>query len=77
MMSQNRAAEIDRMHAKNDYEVNVKAELEILQLHEKINELRENDWKTLIDMQQRQLEMLERMVMECQCRRIAAERVEQ
>jgi uncharacterized membrane protein len=77
MMSQNRAAETDRMHAKNDYEVNVRAELEILQLHEKINELREHDWTTLIDMQQRQLEMLERMVMECQCRRIAAERAEQ
>lgn len=76
MMSQNRAAETDRMHAQNDYEVNVKAELEILQLHEKINELREHDWVTLIEMQQRQLEMLERVMMECRCHQIAAERAE-
>lgn len=67
MMSQNRAAETDRLHAQNDYEVNVKAELEILQLHEKINELREHDWVALIEMQQRQLEMLERVMMECRC----------
>jgi len=62
MMSQNRMAEKDRMQAKHDYEVNVKAELEILQLQEKINELRQRDWIALIDMQQRQIEMLERLL---------------
>ena len=37
MMSQNRQSELDRHHAQNDYEVNVKAELEIELLHEKID----------------------------------------
>lgn len=59
MMSQNRAAETDRMQAHNDYEVNIRAELEILQLQEKLNELREHDWVTLMEMQQRQIELLE------------------
>jgi uncharacterized membrane protein len=48
MMSQNRAAEKDRLHAENDYQVNVKAELEIMRLHEKLNELREQDWTALV-----------------------------
>jgi uncharacterized membrane protein len=61
MMSQNRQAEIDRMQAQNDYEVNIKAELEILQLHEKLNELREQDWVSLLDVQQRQIELLEKV----------------
>lgn len=37
MMSQNRQSELDRKHAESDYEVNVKAELEIELLHEKID----------------------------------------
>lgn len=41
MMSQNRQSEIDRRHAENDYEVNVKAELEIELLHEKIDRMKE------------------------------------
>lgn len=68
MMSQNRAAEKDRMQAQNDYEVNVKAELEIMQLHEKINELREHDWVALVEMQRQQLELLERMLIDGRCR---------
>ena len=40
IMSQNRQQAIDRMAAENDYRVNVKAELEIELLHEKIDELR-------------------------------------
>lgn len=40
MMSQNRQAEKDRVAAAHDYEVNLKAELEIMRLHEKIDELR-------------------------------------
>ncbi len=62
MMSQNRAAEKDRWHAENDYQVNVRAELEIMQLHEKFNELREQDWAALVEMQQQQIAMLERLV---------------
>jgi uncharacterized membrane protein len=64
MMSQNRMAEKDRVQAKHDYEVNIKAELEILQLQEKINELRNRDWIALIEMQQRQIELLERLLSE-------------
>jgi uncharacterized membrane protein len=47
MMSQNRQSELDRKHAENDYEVNVKAELEIELLHEKIDLLKEQELLTL------------------------------
>ncbi|MGF6228780.1 putative membrane protein [Inquilinus ginsengisoli] len=43
MMSQNRQAEIDRQHAEVDYKINIKAELEIEQLHQKIDLLREQE----------------------------------
>ena len=62
MMSQNRQAEADRMQAQNDYEVNIKSELEILQVHEKLNELREHDWATLVELQNRQIEMLQQLL---------------
>jgi len=41
MMSQNRQQDIDRLAAQNDYQINVKAELEIELLHQKIDQLRE------------------------------------
>ena len=47
MMSQNRQAQVDRLQAGNDYEVNVKAELEIELLHQKIDLMREQEIKTL------------------------------
>ncbi|MDQ1094237.1 putative membrane protein [Xanthomonas sacchari] len=62
MMSQNRQAAVDRLHAQNDYEVNIKAELEILQVHEKLNQLREQDWATLVDLQNRQIAMLQQLL---------------
>ncbi|PUE36044.1 DUF1003 domain-containing protein [Limnohabitans sp. Jir72] len=43
MMSQNRQSEMDRRHAQNDYEINVKAELEIELLHEKIDIMKEQE----------------------------------
>ena len=43
MMSQNRQQDIDRKKAENDFQVNVKAELEIELLHQKIDELRETE----------------------------------
>jgi uncharacterized membrane protein len=64
MMSQNRQSEKDHLQAKNDYEVNLKAELEIMQLHEKFNELRDSSWVDLVRMQQQQIEMLEKLVSE-------------
>jgi len=43
MMAQNRQQEIDRKEAENDYKVNIKAELEIELLHQKVDELREKE----------------------------------
>ncbi|MDX1922587.1 MAG: DUF1003 domain-containing protein [Alphaproteobacteria bacterium] len=43
MMAQNREAEIDRMKVQLDYDVNLKAELEIELLHEKIDMMREQE----------------------------------
>jgi len=47
MMSQNRQQEIDRKEAENDYKINIKAELEIELLHQKLDELREKEILTL------------------------------
>ncbi|MGA9796782.1 MAG: DUF1003 domain-containing protein [Rhizomicrobium sp.] len=43
MMSQNRQSDIDRMAAKNDYDINIKAELEIELLHQKLDHIREQE----------------------------------
>lgn len=43
MMSQNRQADVDRLKAEDDYRINIKAELEIELLHQKIDELRERE----------------------------------
>ena len=53
MMSQNRQSEIDRRHAEHDYRINVKAELEIELLHNKIDALREQEILELINVIQR------------------------
>ena len=47
MMSQNRQSEMDRRHAETDYEINVKAELEIELLHEKIDLMKERELMAL------------------------------
>jgi uncharacterized membrane protein len=47
MMSQNRQQDIDRKEADNDYKVNIKAELEIELLHQKLDELREKEVQAL------------------------------
>ncbi|MGH9763491.1 MAG: DUF1003 domain-containing protein [Blastocatellia bacterium] len=62
MMSQNRQAEKDRLQSTYDFEIDTKAELEILQLHDKFNEMRDRHWVDLVEMQQRQIDMLERLV---------------
>jgi uncharacterized membrane protein len=53
MMSQNRQSEVDRSHAEHDYKINVKAELEIELLHNKIDALREREIFQLIGIIQR------------------------
>ena len=64
MMSQNRHDDKDRLAAAHDYEVNLKAELEILSLHQKVDGLREQQWMELIGLQQRQIDLLERLLKE-------------
>jgi uncharacterized membrane protein len=61
MMSQNRQAARDRLEARHDYEVNMKAEVEIMDLHAKIDKLRESQWSELLSLQQRQVELLEQI----------------
>jgi uncharacterized membrane protein len=53
MMSQNRQSEIDRRRAEHDYRINVKAELEIELLHNKIDALREQEILQLVNIIQR------------------------
>jgi uncharacterized membrane protein len=62
MMSQNRQAYKDRLSAEHDYEVNLKAELEIIGLHEKVDSLREHQWLELISIQQEQLRLLRQLL---------------
>ena len=62
MMSQNRYAAKDRVAAEHDYEVNLKAELEILALHRKIDTLREQQWVELVAMQQQQILLLTQLL---------------
>jgi uncharacterized membrane protein len=59
MMSQNRAEARDRLRAENDYKVNLKAELEIRHLHEKIDHLLQRQYNRLFEIQQIQIELLE------------------
>ena len=58
MMSQKRQEEKDRQRSYNDYRVNLKAELEIRHLHEKIDYLISRQWQRLSEIQQVQIEML-------------------
>ncbi|AIM35926.1 DUF1003 domain-containing protein [Sphingobacterium sp. SG20118] len=62
MMSQNRQEEKDRQRAQNDYMVNLKAELEIRTLHEKIDHLLIHKEQELIEMQQYQLEIIKDLI---------------
>ena len=59
MMSQKRQEAKDRLRARNDYQVNLKAELEIRHLHEKLDHLITKQWQRLAEIQQIQLEMLQ------------------
>jgi uncharacterized membrane protein len=61
MMSQNRAEARDRLRAENDYKVNLKAELEIRHLHEKLDHLLRKQYNRLFEIQQIQIELLEEL----------------
>ena len=58
MMSQNRQEAKDRLRSQHDYQVNLKAELEIRHLHDKIDHLLSNQWERLIEIQQIQIDLL-------------------
>lgn len=58
MMSQNRQEARDRVRAEHDYQVNLKAELEIRHLHEKLDHLLNHQWERLLQIQEVQVDLL-------------------
>ena len=62
MMSQNRQSATDRQMAVHDYEVNLKAEIEIMALHEKMDALRSEQLAALLLKQQQQIDLLTRLL---------------
>jgi uncharacterized membrane protein len=64
MMSQNRQAIRDRIDAAHDYEINLKVELEMYSLHQKFDELGDQKWGQLVEMQKQQIWLLEGLLRE-------------
>jgi len=62
MMSQNRSGARDRARAELDYQVNLKAELEVGALHEKLDHLLHERWESLAEIQHEQLELLRELL---------------
>jgi uncharacterized membrane protein len=62
MMSQNRQAARDRADAAHDYEINLKAEIEIMALHDKLDRLRTEQIEALLAKQQEQIALLTRLL---------------
>ncbi len=58
MMSQNRQEDRDRLRAIRDYQVNLKAELEIRHLHQKLDHLLSHQWERLVEIQEIQMELI-------------------
>ena len=58
MMSQNRQEAKDRLRSQHDYQVNLKSELEIRHLHDKIDHLLSHQWERLAQIQEIQLDLL-------------------
>jgi uncharacterized membrane protein len=61
MMSQNRQERKDRTRSEHDYQINLKAELEIRALHEKIDRLIGHQWQQLLEVQQMQMDMMQEL----------------
>jgi len=59
MMSQNRQEAKDRVRSENDYKVNLKSEIEIRTLHEKVDHLLLDQWSKMMRIQEIQVEILE------------------
>ncbi len=62
MMSQNRQSDKDRLGASHDYEVNLKAEIEITALHDKLDQMRSEQIQVLLVQQQEQIDLLTRLL---------------
>lgn len=62
MMSQNRQEEKDRLRAKKDYQVNLKAELEIRKLHEKVDELMIQQHEKIMEIQEIQINLMKQIL---------------
>ena len=62
MMSQNRQEAKDRQRAEYDYRINLKAELVIRHLHEKVDHLLKHQWERLVEIQQIQIEILSELM---------------
>jgi uncharacterized membrane protein len=62
MMSQNRMEARDRLRSENDYQVNLKAELEIRHLHEKLDVLLKHQWQKLLEIQQIQMDFMKELL---------------
>ena len=62
MMSQNRQSAKDRLTAQHDYEVNLKAELEIMALHEKVDQMRADQMMQMLTKQEEQIKLLTQLV---------------
>jgi uncharacterized membrane protein len=62
MMSQKRQEAKDRLRSENDYRVNLKAELEIRHLHEKLDVLLKHQWQKLLEIQQIQMDFMKELV---------------
>nr|WP_145224356.1 DUF1003 domain-containing protein [Gimesia algae] len=58
LMSQNRQETKDRRRAQNDYQINLKAELEIKLIHEKLDHILSRQWEKLMQIQELQIEQL-------------------
>jgi len=63
LMSQNREGAKDRLRAEYDYRVNLKAELEIRHIHEKLDYLLLNQWHKLLEIQEIQMELMEELTL--------------
>lgn len=61
MMSQNRQEAKDRILGEHEYQINLKAELEIRHLHEKVDHLMMQQWERLVEIQQVQIELLQEL----------------
>ena len=61
MMSQNRQEARDRNRSEHDYKINLKAELELRQLHQKVDHLLIQQWERMTEIQELQMEMLEEL----------------